>query len=387
MNVNTTTLNAMYQWMVQGNPGMLPSMGQMEQMDLCDLPEQQGSRFEDMLKEKSQSAASQETQGSAPAKKPQKPETKPAHKKEETEEAVQKQGVPAALTALPGQTVPVAVHVNGEIQQAVEPAAEEVLAVPAEVLMTAEAGKPLAEMTEAAPVMTEQPADMPEIADTAEGAKAAADVAVEVPEAEEMQPQEQLNPEKDITVSKQKKETVSDDDLLIEQPGESVLFEQTTTVPVKVAAAQTVPEEEASADPTEQLQLPLQEALKDGTSHIVVSLTPANLGNVTIEITRAGDGSLHVFFATTTEKAADLLKHHSGNLQTMLAGESQAPVKIEIQHQDEYHSARQFLNPEDGGQRQQQQHRQQQENRQPEASQDFIQQLRLGLIQLNQTAL
>lgn len=387
MNVNTTNLNVMYQWIAQNIPGALAPMGQMEQIDLCDLPEQQGSRFEDMLKEKSQSAASQGTQDSAPAKKPQKPETKPAQKKENTEEAVQKQGSPAAFTTLPGQTVPVAVHVSGEIQQTAEPATEEVLAVPAE-LMVAEAGEQLAETAETTPVTAGQMADLPEVPDVPEQTDAAAEVSVDMPKTEEFQPQRQLHAEKITAEAGQEEEQASSDDYqVIGQQGENVLFGRMDTVPVKVASAQTVPEDTATADPVEQLQLPLQQALENGASRVAVSLTPANLGNVTIEITRAGDGSLHVFFTTTTEKAADLLKHHSGNLQSMLAGESQAPVKIEIQHQDEYQSSRQFLNPEDGGQRQQHQQRQQQERQQPEASQDFIQQLRLGLIQLNQTAL
>ena len=129
-----------------------------------------------------------------------------------------------------------------------------------------------------------------------------------------------------------------------------------------------------------QVQKPLQEAILQGESRVEISLSPRNLGSVTVEITRSGDGSLHVLFGASSEQTMNLLEKNSAGLRMLLADSNQAPVRIEVQNAKEQQSGGQFLNPEDGGQGRGQQ-QQRREERGGERSQDFIQQLRLGLIQ------
>ncbi len=164
------------------------------------------------------------------------------------------------------------------------------------------------------------------------------------------------------------------------------LFPQADAVPIPVGHSNRQPMELPSADAADQLSGRLTQAFSQNTSKLEIHLSPQHLGDLSVEITRADDGSLSVVLKPTTGEALTLLERHSTRLQTLLAANAQGPVRVEVQQEGQQTDLPQFLNP-DGGENhsRQQQHRQQQSHPQ-NASQDFLQQLRLGLAQLQPAA-
>lgn len=188
--------------------------------------------------------------------------------------------------------------------------------------------------------------------------------------------------EMDFSQKTDQKEAHKDYDVVDGGQGDEFLFRKADAVPVKVAEVQ--PEEISTETPEKQIQGPLLKALERGDSKVEISLTPENLGKVIVQITQSVDGSLLVRLSATTERATSLLESQSYGLQSLLAQNNPAPVRIEVQNQGEYQNPQQFLDADGGGQGQQ---RRQQENQKQEQSQDFMQQLRLGLVQLDQAAM
>ena len=154
------------------------------------------------------------------------------------------------------------------------------------------------------------------------------------------------------------------------------LFRQVETVPVKVG--ETPAADTTSPDLDKQLAVRLGAALKDGAQQVKLRLTPDNLGTLTIDLTRTRDGALQVVFHTTTEKAADLLNRHAETLSALLQSNSQSTVQVEVRRQEE---AQQFQQQNQQNQQHEQGRRQQEHRRQ--SGEDFLQQLRLGLVTLD----
>jgi|GEM_PF-2053851 len=169
-----------------------------------------------------------------------------------------------------------------------------------------------------------------------------------------------------------------------EFPAETAVFGELDAVPVKVAQAPEKPVPLESKDAPELIEQKLPIPNEPGTSHIEINLQPETLGKLTVAITRAADGALSVVLSASNMKTAALLQQHSGSLQNLLAENNQAKVEIEVRGGQE--AQQQFLNPDDGNGREQQQqrqpHRQQQE--QPANTMDFLQQLRLGLVSMDE---
>lgn len=163
------------------------------------------------------------------------------------------------------------------------------------------------------------------------------------------------------------------------------VFEELHT-PVKVAEAehltQTVQPE--AADGAEQIAQHIQQALLKGEQVVRINLNPANLGSLTVEIARMSDGTLSVILSAVTEKAAGLLEKHSAGLQTLLMNNGQGQVRVEVENRMSDQPTQQFLNPEGNDGKEQRQQQQQQREQHEAAPQDFLQQLRLGLISLEQ---
>lgn len=165
----------------------------------------------------------------------------------------------------------------------------------------------------------------------------------------------------------------------------TAVFGELDAVPVKVAQAPEEPVPLESKDAPELIEQKLPIPTEPGTSHVEINLQPETLGKLTVAITRAADGALSVVLSASTMKAAALLQQHSGSLQNLLSENNQAKVEIEVRGGQE--AQQQFLNPNDSNGREQQQqqrqpHRQQQE--QPVNTMDFLQQLRLGLVSMDE---
>ena len=171
-----------------------------------------------------------------------------------------------------------------------------------------------------------------------------------------------------------------------EQPVEAQatpLFERVDAPVVKVAEAPRPVELEAG-DGVEQLGRELGGFVVNSVENnrVEITLTPENLGKLTVEITRGTDGTLNIVLHTASERAANLLEKGADGLRQMLAANAQRDVQVQVRGSEE--TQQQFLNP-DGQNEQQRQGQQQQGRRREERqnAQDFMQQLRLGLVEVN----
>ena len=113
-------------------------------------------------------------------------------------------------------------------------------------------------------------------------------------------------------------------------------------------------------------------------NRIEVTLTPEHLGKLTIEISRGENGALSIVLHASTERAANLLERGALSLQSMLASNARGDVQVEVRPAEE--SQQQFLNPDGQNGREQQQQQQHGRRHEQQSAQDFLQQLRLGLV-------
>lgn len=155
------------------------------------------------------------------------------------------------------------------------------------------------------------------------------------------------------------------------------VFEDVKAAPVKVG--ETYRSEEAQQpDVASQIDQKLAQALQKGESQVRVQLNPESLGSVTVEISQSADGILRVALSAHSGETRGLLERHAAHLQGMLADRTQQTVQVEVQRQQESqqgqnHSYDGHNGHSQGGQ-------QHQPRREHSGSQDFFQQLRLGLI-------
>ena len=187
-----------------------------------------------------------------------------------------------------------------------------------------------------------------------------------------------------VTLSQNVEAPQETDEDMANVPAETAVFGELDAVPVKVAQAPEEPVPLESKDAPELIEQKLPIPTEQGTSHIEINLQPENLGKLTVAITRAADGALSVVLSASTMKAAALLQQHSSGLQNLLAENNQAKVEIEVRGGEE--TQQQFLNPNDSNGREQQQQRQphHQQQEQPSNTIDFLQQLRLGLVSMDE---
>ena len=171
-------------------------------------------------------------------------------------------------------------------------------------------------------------------------------------------------------------------------PTQAPLFARVDAPVVKVAeASNPIPLEAENG--VEQLGEELGGMLVNSAdvNRVEVTLTPEHLGKLTIEISRGENGALSVVLHTSTERAADLLERGVHSLQNLLTANARSDVQVEVRPAGE--SQQQFLNP-DGqnqqGQEQQQQQQQHGRRQEQQSAQDFLQQLRLGLVDRDEKA-
>lgn len=160
----------------------------------------------------------------------------------------------------------------------------------------------------------------------------------------------------------------------VEQAPEQV-FHDVKAAPVKVGETYEAPQ---AQDMNEQIAAQLIPAMEQGKTRVELQLTPEHLGTLKVEITQSENGSLHVAITAQNSETRNLLEKHTDSLQSMLAARSQNTVQVEVQRQEES----QPKNPYDGhnGQNSQQQQQEQHRPRHTHSSQDFLHQLRLGLV-------
>ena len=321
------------------------------------------SDFDSMIEQKQQEAKGQQTQKSgtdAP--------------KDEAEPAVKDEEIPdeqyAMVAAMMLQMQPVIEYTDPTVEMTEEPVQELVLDA---VVPEAELPGQDAVQDAAAQIVTEQPVE-----ETA----APVEIAPQEMQRDSQQETENSAPQEsqvreDGQVRTQREDAPAPENVRWETP----VFGNVDAAPVKVAAPQEEPLDLQAPDAAEDLAGRIEDLLADEgmiDSRVEFTLSPESLGKITVQITHGVDGSLHVLLGASTERAAAMLVRHTDGLQNLLSSNGRTQAQIEVRGNEE--SQRQFFNPNgennQGRQQQGQQRRQQPEHR----TQDFVQQLRLGLI-------
>ena len=158
---------------------------------------------------------------------------------------------------------------------------------------------------------------------------------------------------------------------------ETPVFEDVKAVPVKVGEAHRAPQADEITE--KQIAPKVNEALAAGQTRVELQLNPENLGKIAIEMTTGEDGKLVVVLHAENRDTQNLLSKDMSRLAELLGRESQQEVRVEVPRQEE--SQRQDLYEQQ--QEQQRQRQQEQRRRRETGGEDFLQQLRLGLIPMD----
>ena len=162
--------------------------------------------------------------------------------------------------------------------------------------------------------------------------------------------------------------------VVIANAGEQPLFQDVESVPVKVGdATQTL---DTTANVDKQLADTIQAELKTVGDKVQVQLKPEHLGQITIELTQHGD-KLGVVIYAENSKTVSLLAQHAGSLGVLMEDRTGQNVNIQVQQQEQQQQ------PQYDGHNQQQSRQEERQQPQRKEEQDnFMNQLRLGLFQL-----
>lgn len=155
------------------------------------------------------------------------------------------------------------------------------------------------------------------------------------------------------------------------------VFRDIKAVPVKVGEVyQAEPTVENTVE-LKDLGDTLTKAIDRGENRLELQLQPAELGRIRVEMRWSDEGALHVLLHAESTRTQSLLEKDMAGLQSLLSRETQQEVKVELPRQQE--APRQSF--DDGRQNGGQQHHQQEQRQSSRHNgQDFLHQLRLGLI-------
>ena len=143
--------------------------------------------------------------------------------------------------------------------------------------------------------------------------------------------------------------------------GDQKLFQGTEAAPVKVGDGAVLDTTSEQFDA--RLSRTIRSIADQGIQKIELKLTPEHLGNVVAE----------------SEHTANLLREHLGTLGSMLQNGSQQEVRIEVAHPQESGRSWQQTDQNGGGQNGQPQEQHRDPKR--EESENFLHQLKLGLLE------
>ena len=153
------------------------------------------------------------------------------------------------------------------------------------------------------------------------------------------------------------------------------LFDRTEHMPVKVGEAGTLDATEPDFAP--RLAKAITEAEQEGARHVELKLAPEHLGRLSVELTQGKDGVLHIVFHAENEQAMKLLQEHSATLVSMLHGSHSGEIQVEVPRPQQGEQPWQQPEQQPG---QQHGRNPQEQGRQRQSTEDFLQQLRLGLL-------
>lgn len=153
------------------------------------------------------------------------------------------------------------------------------------------------------------------------------------------------------------------------------LFDRIEHMPVKVGEADTLDATEPDFAP--RLAKAITEAEQEGARHVELKLAPEHLGKLSVELTQGKDGVLHIVFHAENEQAMKLLQEHSATLVSMLHGSHSGEIQVEVPRPQQGEQPWQQPEQQPG---QQHGRNPQEQGRQRQSTEDFLQQLRLGLL-------
>ena len=155
------------------------------------------------------------------------------------------------------------------------------------------------------------------------------------------------------------------------------VFRDIKAVPVKVGEVYQAEPTVENGVKLKDLGDTLTQAIDRGENRLELQLQPAELGRIRVEMRWSDEGALHVILHAESTRTQSLLEKDMAGLQTLLGRETQQEVKVELPREQE--APRQSF--DDGRQNGGQQHHQQEQRQSSRHSgQDFLHQLRLGLI-------
>jgi len=164
----------------------------------------------------------------------------------------------------------------------------------------------------------------------------------------------------------------------VEQSPQQV-FHDVKAAPVKVGEVET-PRQADEADVVKQVEDQIAQAIQRGESTVTVKLNPERLGEVTVQVSMKDGGVLAVAISARDDDTRALLERHSGNLQELLSSRVHETVEVDVQRQSESQQSQNQQQNYDGHNGHAQDGQQRRRQREHTNTQDFMQQLRLGLI-------
>ena len=325
----------------------------------------------------------QDAQTSESAKGPQEieqPQQPQAGMKEGKE--LEEQMILAAMAMLQNPVVPAEqAEMTPEVQaeavvEEIAPLVAETVLAPEEQSFVPEAGQTVETTPESGEAQTVDPDLAQELPQTIEAPEAAQEtegrtVEIEARTAGRAEPQAAEAADTEETAEPQGAEA------------ETAVFEEVEAVPVKVGEAPRAAEDAETESIGKQIGSKLigitSVGGEAGGQSVTIDLDPANLGRLQIEVGLSKDGTLYVHVNAENGRTQNLLSRNSESLAAILGKYTQQEVRVEVPRQEE--SQRQDLYEQ---QQEHHQHRQQEQRQKHESrSEDFLQQLRLGLIPLD----
>lgn len=334
-----------------------------------------------------QQAEGVESPGKPEAEQPQEPADGTVQATEDGLE-IEKQMALAAMAMLQNPVVPVEQVMAPDVEPVVEAVGT------ADMAAAVETAEVLPELAEAAEAVAEAPVELgteeleamdavetPEAAELPDAPKEddapqAVEASVEpikAPEAAE-ESAEPKELEVDVRNGEESQPETEEKVEVQEGAAERPVFETVHEIPVKVGEA---PAAKETAEPVEvQVENQLTEAISKGETKVEIQLNPENLGKIRVEMTLREDGGLLVQLHAENSRTQGILEKNLSGLEALLSRNTQQEVEVEVPRHQESQQQHLF----DQQQQEKQQRQQQQRREQPHNSEDFLQQLRLGLI-------
>ncbi|MCF0151354.1 MAG: flagellar hook-length control protein FliK [Firmicutes bacterium] len=159
-------------------------------------------------------------------------------------------------------------------------------------------------------------------------------------------------------------------DILAELSVQTPLFKDPESIPIKVAEAPRAAEAKES-DPVQQLSVRIKDALDRGESRVELQLNPKSLGKVSVEMLWSKSGELRLTLTAQNPDTQKLLAADLSQLKMLLQKDGAQTVNIQLRQEQQSYDRNDEQSGGNGSRRE--------PEKRKHHSQDFIQQLRLGL--------